>query len=136
MGYLVIDTTKIVHEFLTQGGNPLSASVGNRVWSPIAHSKWNNTTTAIVFHEESGGANQSGAAVKSVFAFKCFGGTNSYVDAQAVFGLLYDRLQSARARLMSGTIMVSRMITHSNLPPEQDTKFKSHLVKFQIEFEV
>jgi len=129
----MIDRTQIVYELLT-ASSPLSTAVGTRVYSPVAPRSWDNTAKTIIFHQDGGDAHLTAAHNSANFIFKCYGGSNLYSDARDVFGLLYDRLQMASETVTSGTVVTARLISDDQLEPEPDTKYKSHIARFQIVF--
>ena len=131
---MMIDRTQIVYEFLT-AASALATEIGTRCYSPVAPRSWDNTAKTIIFHQDVGDAHATGATNGAQFVFKCYSGTNSYTDARALFGLLYDRLQMASATTAGGTIISAKLVSDDQLEPEPDTKYKAHFARFNITFQ-
>lgn len=130
----VIDKVQIIYDFLTKPGTELAASVGSRVWSPIAPKSWNNETNAIVFHQSAGTSHFSAATQTATFEFKCFGGSGSFGPERTLFGLLHDRLMGSKETVMGGDIIAASMVSENQRIVEPDTNFKSHIGTFQLTF--
>lgn len=131
----MIDAPAIVHEFLTRAGTALSLKVGDRVWTPVAPSNWDNETTAIVYQQTGSNSIYSGATYTATFTFKCFGGDGNYGPEHTVFQALYDRLHSASENAISGGIRLGKLITDYPMLIEPITNYKSHTAIFDIMFE-
>jgi hypothetical protein len=128
------DSTTILREFLQQDANALVAFLGgNYISNPVAPSGWSNNQKAIVWHEETGDAHETGATQQGTFVFKCYGGSASYTDARAVAGALYSYLHNARgAETTSGRLDAAHLIVRFQGPPEPETGWPVAVAKYRV----
>ena len=130
----VIDTAQIIYDYLTEIGTDLYEQCATRVWTPVAPNDWANAVPCIIFNEQSSGAHYSGATVRSLFNFKCYGGSSQYGNEASVFRYLFDRLHGATATVASGGIISSQLVSANQMAPEPDTQFHSYQCSFAITF--
>lgn len=129
----MISTETIVYQFLTKTGTPLYDSVGKRVWFPIAHSSWINETNAITFQELAGASPYHAAEIKTIYEFKCFGGSNQYGPEDELYNLLFHRLQGNGEKMMGGEIISAVELSRSKLE-DPEKKYKMKRGSFAITF--
>lgn len=130
----MIDTAQIIYDHLSEIGSDLYNECGTRIWTPVAPSDWDNVDPCVIFNESSSGAHYSGATIRSLFNFKCYGGSSQYGNEATVFRYLFDRLHGTTRTLPSGGIISAQMVSANQLPPEPDTQFHSYQCTFAITF--
>lgn len=130
----MVDTAQIIYDYLSASGTNLYDQCGTRIWTPVAPNDWANADPCVIFNESSSGAHYSGATIRSLFNFKCYGGSSQYGNEATVFRYLYDRLHATTKTVASGTIVSAQLVSANQLPPEPDTQFHSYQSSFAITF--
>ena len=132
----MIDTDQLLYEYLTTSGTTLYESIADRAWCPDAKAGFRNDKKAIVYHLS--GETTHGVATDShtsYFVFKCYGGSNEYTDAKAVYRLLHDRLHGAHVQeVTEGNILTGEQITGGKYT-DPDTGWPCYQVTYKIKTE-
>jgi len=118
-------------------GTGLYTLCADRIWCPQAKAGWTNTAAAIVFHPSSE-VPRIGATdvIRSTFVFKCYGGSDRFTDARAVYRALADRLHDVSTQTATeGNIIIAKQVTANQLPADPDTGYPAHMAIFQITME-
>jgi hypothetical protein len=129
----MIDTTKVLQQYLTASGSLLTFLGGSYVSSPIAPRQWNNEHKTIIFHAETEDRHIAADVNSTIFVCKCYGGSASFEAARAVYIALVDYLHNARdVAVDEGRIKLARLITAFQGPADPDTGWPSMIAKFEV----
>jgi hypothetical protein len=102
----VIDTNNILFDLLKKTGTPLYTLCGTRIYCGDLPIGWKNTSPSIEFFTRGGTSEKAVENIEPSVHFKCYGGTQTYGEAQAVYCALGDILRALENTVTaSGTIM-------------------------------
>ena len=102
----MIDSAKVLYEYLTTAGTSLYTLNGDNVWTvqgePIG---WNNGTTGIMIELNEASNYSAKDWVQADVTFMCYGGNDNKGASFAIYAALNDRLNGAQSQIQtSGTI--------------------------------
>ncbi|KKN03649.1 hypothetical protein LCGC14_1105530 [marine sediment metagenome] len=117
----MIDTTKLIKEYLTASGSGLFTLVGTQVWCPMLPKDFKNTVAAIAFHPEHEEMHAKSAVQRTSFVFMCYGGSSNPANARAVYRALNDRLDLQHGTVTEGAIILATQTAMSHfIEPETE----------------
>ena len=120
----MINATDILWEYLTTSGTSLYTLVEKQIWSPEAITGWANDTRAVLFDFDTQVLQVNSGHVDAMVQFYCYGATDKYDDADAVYFALNDRLHAATGeRTASGVILRAELLVGLPGQREQESEW-------------
>lgn len=120
----MIDTNSVLVEWLKTTATSLYTLVSTRVYCSSLPPGFTNSQAALEVMRRGGRSKLEHAEHAASFQIKCFGGTSSHAEAEAVYRALYDRLQNkSGVDVTSGNIMASEEETIGQSLTDPDTKW-------------
>ncbi len=125
---------KIVAEWAEASGTSLYTLVAGRIARHKAPSSFENTQACVVIHGQAMGSEIKAPVQNDRYVFKCYGGTHSPEDAEAVFEAVFDRFHDVRGDTTAGGIVRSTFETGSatDEPAEGGVMWPVYIATFEI----
>lgn len=103
----MIDCDAILYSHLVATGTPLRTLVSDRIAYGDTPDGFANTQTQIVFLVDDGDGDTSAPVYERTYLFHCYGGSNRWADATAVYRALHGRLHGLNMQTVDalGVIM-------------------------------
>ncbi|MFH1719081.1 MAG: hypothetical protein ABIF19_17135 [Planctomycetota bacterium] len=102
----MIDCNAVLVEWLKTTATSLYTLVATRVYCPALPPGFTNTQAALEVMRRGGRSALGPTEHAPSFQIKCFGGTDSHAQAEAVYQALYDRLHGQEGHdVTSGNVM-------------------------------
>ena len=102
----MIDTNSVLKAYLKTSGTGLYTLVGARIHMTRVPAGFANTATALEVMRNGGDDDAYVAMHDPTYQIKCFGGTTSHANAQAVYRALCDRLHRASNVTVTGGVIM------------------------------
>lgn len=120
----MVDVNKVLFEFLTASGSTLYTLMGTRCYAGSFPTGYTNTQAAIRFERIGGAPDQFVADKEVMFRIRCYGGTGSHKECNALYRALEDKLHGADdARTTTGAILGPMIVSEGQELTDPDTKW-------------
>jgi hypothetical protein len=132
----MIDTAKVLYNYLTELGNPVRTLIGENCWTlqnePVG---WNNGSAAIAMQISEAGMYSHPEWVEASVTFFFYGGTDNASDCYNIYAAVYDRLHGKQSQqTANGTIEWAQQISSDPDDIEPDSSYRRARATYQIQF--